>query len=95
MERTVGLIRLRHSLSCRPLTLIVYGNGHVKRTIRESPTGGEEEREKFSDRPRMNHKLYTVKCKKQTKKTTKKKHVCPVSGLASESLLVLAHLYNF
>ena len=37
VERTVGLIRLRYPLSCRPLTLIVSGNGHLKRTIREAP----------------------------------------------------------
>ena len=82
-ERTEGLIRLNHFLSCRPLKLIVYGNGHVKRIIREAPKGGKEEREKFPSL-RMNHKLYIVKCKK---------NACPVSGLAY--LLVLAHLYNF
>ena len=32
--------------------LIVYGNGHVKRTIREVPKGGEEEN---FPTPSMNH----------------------------------------
>ena len=58
--------------------LFVYGNDHVKRTIREAPKGGEEE-EEFT-----NSMYESIKCKS----------VCPVSGLASLLVLAHCILFD-